>query len=187
MSEESFLDLSFASGEELLVSYWGHLTGGGLVIDDPGIEVGQVVSMRIVMASSKTTYRLYGTVLKREPDSKKSIIAFRPGEAHDMLLSEARASSPNVAPRRYVRFALGTKIGTLQAGKATLVNLSREGCCLLLDEPSAALEVDNEVTLVHEEIHAIGVVVWSRGLERGLRMTTDEASPLLKALCGDLG
>lgn len=39
---------------------------------------------------------------------------------------------------------------------------------------------------MHGDIHAVGNVVWSRTLERGLCMSSDESRPLLKNLCGDV-
>ena len=89
MSAPSEVTVDFADGEQLLTSYWGYLTGGGLIIDDPGVEVGEAIALQVTIGSSETHVRLEGHVVKREPDTNKSIIAFRSGEAHDMLLSEA--------------------------------------------------------------------------------------------------
>lgn len=190
VSEDTAIDVSFGSGEDLLSSYWGYLTGGGLIITDPGFEVGVALSMRVTIDSSSSQYRLQGTVVKREPDSDKAIIAFRAGEAHDMLLSEALADSENVAPRRHARFLLECPVvATIGDTKVSvmLVNLSREGCCLELPkEARDSLEIDTEVAIQHEEIHALGTVVWVRNIERGLRMSTDEAMPLIKALLPDI-
>jgi len=190
MSEETSIDVRFGCGEELLSSYWGYLTGGGLIIADPGLEVGDALSMRVSIDSSESQYRLRGTVVKREPDTAKAIIAFRAGEAHDMLLSEALADSENVAPRRHARFRIGSEVMVSGAGsevKAVLVNLSREGCCLELPRKDReALAMDTEVALHHESVHALGTVVWSRNLERGLKLSADEAAPLLAALLPDV-
>ena len=188
--EDATIDVRFECGEDLLNSYWGYLTGGGLIIADPGLEVGVALSMRIGISSSESEYRLHGTVVKREPDSGKAIIAFRAGEAHDMLLSEALADSENVAPRRHARFRLEhpvvATVGDTRVD-AMLVNLSREGCCLELAKGNRdALAIDSEVEIRHGDVYALGIVVWSRNLERGLRMSTDEAVPLLKALLPEM-
>jgi hypothetical protein len=183
------IDVDFANGEELLTSYWGYLTGGGLIIADPGVEVGEAIALQVTIESSSTKLRLEGTVVKREPDTQKTIIAFRQGEAHDKLLSEAMAESENVAPRRYARFSINRSVKT-KAGdrecEVNLVNLSLEGCCLLLSEAGEGFDVGEEVILMHGDTHAVGSVVWSRELERGLRMSSDESRPLLKELCPDL-
>lgn len=190
MHEEFAIDVRFASGEDLLSAYWGYLTGGGLIIRDPGLDVGQAVAMMVTIDSSASKYSLRGTVVKLEPDSEKVIIAFRPGEAHDMLLSEALADSEDVAPRRYARFSINCGIRTIQNGKelrATLVNLSQEGACLRLSTADHdGLEIDKEATIMHGDIHALGRVVWVRHVERGLQMSADEAVPLLRALCPEI-
>lgn len=190
MEEEFAIDVSFANGEELLGAYWGYLTGGGLIIRDPGLDVGRDITMLVTIDCSKSKYSLRGTVVKREPDSERAIVAFRQGEAHDMLLSEALADSEDVAPRRYARFAINCGIRVAQDGKelrATLVNLSQEGACLRLSTAeSNELEIDKDATIMHGDIHALGRVVWVRHVERGLRMTADEALPLLRVLCPDI-
>ncbi len=190
MSERSEVVVDFKDGEQLLSSYWGYLTGGGLIIDDPGVEVGDAIALQVTIGSSKARLRLEGHVVKREPDTNKSIIAFRSGEAHDMLLSEAMCQSENVAPRRYARFAIDESVKT-SVGEETyevqLVNLSQEGCCLLIPAKcKETFEVGTEVVVMHGETHAVGSVVWSRNRDRGLRLSTDEARPLIKDLCGDI-
>lgn len=190
MSATSEVNVDFADGEQLLTSYWGYLTGGGLIIDDPGVEVGEAIALHVTIGSSATKVRLEGHVVKREPDTNKSIIAFRSGEAHDMLLSEAMSQSDNVAPRRYARFTINESVKTSVEGKefeVNLVNLSQEGCCLLLEKNCKHdFEVGTEVVVMHGDTHAVGSVVWSRNLDRGLRLSLDEARPLIKELCGDI-
>ncbi len=190
MAADSEVQIDYADGEELLCAYWGYLTGGGLIIDDPGIEVGEEVALCVTIAASSTKLRLEGKVVKREPDTDKSIVAFRSGEAHDMLLSEAMSQTDNVAPRRYARFSINEKVKTTASGgdhEVVLVNLSQEGCCLLLaDDDLRAFDVGTEVVLMHGDIHAVGSVVWSRDYDRGLKLSIDEARPLIKELCGDI-
>lgn len=190
MSAPSEVAVEFADGEQLLTSYWGYLTGGGLIIDDPGVEVGEAIALQVTIGSSSTRLRLEGHVVKREPDTNKSIIAFRSGEAHDMLLSEAMSQSDNVAPRRYARFSINETVKTSVDGEVyevMLVNLSQEGCCLLIDDKcKQAFEVGTEVVVMNGDTHAVGSVVWSRNRDRGLRLSIDEARPLIKDLCGDI-
>ena len=187
---EAAIDVRFGSGDELLSSYWGYLTGGGLIIADPGFEVGKPLSMRVTIDSSASQYRLRGTVVKREPDSAKAIIAFRSGEAHDMLLSEALADSENVAPRRYARFGVDCRlVASWGANKSEvrIVNVSREGCCLELGKDEReTMGIDSEVAVHFGDVQALGTVVWVRNIERGLHMSPDEASPLIQALLPDI-
>ena len=158
MSEMSEVVVDFKDGEQLLSSYWGYLTGGGLIIDDPGVEVGDAIALQVTIGSSSTRLRLEGHVVKREPDTNKSIIAFRSGEAHDMLLSQAMSQSENVAPRRYARFSVNESVKTTVDGKdyeVQLVNLSQEGCCLLIAAKcKEAFDVGTEVVVMHGETHA---------------------------------
>lgn len=190
MSAKPEVVVDFADGEQLLTSYWGYLTGGGLIIDDPGVEVGEPIALQVTIKASSTRLRLEGTVVKREPDSNKSIVAFRAGEAHDMLLSQAMSQSENVAPRRYARFTVNQSVKVSIMGSEVsvmLVNLSQEGCCLLLAaDCKQRFEVGTELVLMHGDIHAVGGVVWSRHRDRGLRLSADEARPLIKELCGDI-
>ncbi len=187
---EVAIDVCFSSGDELLSSYWGYLTGGGLIIADPGFEVGKPLSLRVTIDSSESQYRLRGTVVKREPDSERAIIAFRSGEAHDMLLSEALADSENVAPRRYARFGVDCHIAAQWGSEsvdARIVNVSQEGCCLELAKADRdAMRIDAEVAVRVGDVHALGTVVWIRNIERGLHMSADEASPLMQALLPDV-
>lgn len=188
--DRAAVEVRFGSGDELLSAYWGYLTGGGLIISDPGVEVGEPLSLRVTIDSSKTQYQLRGTVVKREPDSAKAIIAFRSGEAHDMLLSEALADSENVAPRRHARFAVDAEVAAQWLGfQATvqLVNISREGCCLELPmDERASMGINSKIVLRLGAVHALGTVVWTRHTERGLRMSADEAEPLMQHLLPDL-
>ena len=190
MKQDTSVEVSFGSGEELLTSYWGYLTGGGLIIGDEGYDVGDSLTMQVSIASSDSRYKLHGTVVKRSPEDGVAVVAFRPGEAHDMLLSEALAESENIAPRRHPRFATQrdiTATAGARAHAAQLVNVSREGCCVRLPKGQVdELPIDTEVELQLGEVCAIGVVVWSRNLERGIHLSADEASPLLQEARGDI-
>jgi hypothetical protein len=190
MDIETSVEVEFGTGAELLVSYWGYLTGGGLIIGDRGYSVGDLLALQVSIASSSSRYKLYGTVVKRSPEDGKAIVAFRPGEAHDMLLSEALAESDDVAPRRHPRFPTrrqGRAVAGEQSYEVEIINVSREGCCLCLRKEDAdRLPIDSEVSVELAGVCAIGVVVWSRNRERGIHLSADEALPLLEEARGDL-
>lgn len=178
------VEVNFGNGEDLLVSYWGYLRGGGLIIDDPGIEVGDPIALHVTIKSSASMFRLKGHVVKRDLDATKSTVAFREGEAHDMLLSEALADGDEeTAPRRYPRLPAAERAVTVLSGSfsgaAALVNVSEEGCCLLLcNEDRPELQLDDEAIVLCGAIEATGRVAWIRNTERGLLMSPEQALPL---------
>jgi hypothetical protein len=183
------IDVRFESGEELLGAYWGYLNGGGLVIGDDGFEVGEELSLSVSIDPSDATYCLHGRVVKCQPEGRQAVIAFHPGEPHDMLLSEALADTTHVAPRRFRRFEVDEPVRVICGGAeewvhARLSNLSREGCCFELEEP-VGFPVDSEVLIRHGLVQVRGAVVWARHVERGVRLTVTQALPLLTALFGD--
>jgi hypothetical protein len=190
VEDSSTIDVAYEGGEDLLVSYWGYLTGGGLIISDDGFEVGDELFLNVSIRASDSRYKLRGTVVKLVPDGAKAVIAFRPGEPHDMLLSEALADSEDIAPRRFPRFSVRRRVMvscSADEREVEIVNLSREGCCICLHKDDLnAFPVDAKVTIILGSIHALGRIVWTRNVERGIRMSTDEAEPLLRELCGDI-
>ena len=196
--QEVAVDVSFRSGEDLLSSYWGYLSGGGLIIPDPGIEEGEPLLMHVTLAGSANVHPVAATVVKREEGSNRSIVAFAAGQVHDLLLSEAIADSEDVAPRRYARFRLECPVVALSCAvprglatsdqcKVMLVNLSQEGCCVELPKSSGMMLAKGErVEISHGGVQVVGTVVWSRNRERGLSMTNKEAVPLLQSLLPEM-
>ena len=73
------------------------------------------------------------------------IIAFDPGEPHDLLLSAAWAETENVPARRQRRFPLDVNIGIRSPsgteGSGRLVNLSFGGCCLRVTKTETELKL----------------------------------------------
>ncbi len=196
--QEAEVDVSFRSGDDLLNSYWGYLSGGGLIIPDPGIDEGESLLMRVTLVGGEHVHALHATIVKRAPESSRAIVAFHPGQVHDMLLSEAIADSEDVAPRRYARFRLERPVvamphavprglSTSDQCMVMLVNLSQAGCCVELPKSSGiTLAKGEQVEISHDGIQAIGTVVWSRHRERGVQMTIKEAVPLLQSLLPEM-
>ena len=71
------VEVRFASGKEVLGAYWGYLSDGGLVIpDDGGLTVGDAVSPSVQITSASASYALAGRVVRRDPTSRRAVIAF---------------------------------------------------------------------------------------------------------------
>lgn len=166
----------FGNGVEVLNAYWGYLSDGGLVIEDRSeLAVGDMVALNVHIESSRASYALAGKVVRREQTSGQAVIAFDPGQPHDLLLSEALAETDNVPARRHRRFRVEvparlrrrTRVGP--DGEATLINVSREGCCARLDEPdNGHFTVGASLEIAAGNVVATGRVVWQRGAERGI-------------------
>jgi hypothetical protein len=167
------VDVRFGSGRDVLNAYWGYLSHGGLVIRDPaGLDVGQPVSLQVEIESSQSRYSLAGEVVKRQSDGR-TVIAFRPGEPHDMLLTEALAETDQVPPRRHRRFQVDLD-AHVQAPSGTelparVVNLSEGGCCVRVVRGAANLDIGADVDIRASDFRATGRVVWTRHTERGVR------------------
>lgn len=198
--KERSIAVRFASGLDVLNSYWGYLSDGGLVVDpsipgavDEELEVGDPVELSIAIASSKASYQLRGKVVRRR-DHGDVVIAFDPGQPHDLLLSEALAETDNVPARRHRRYAIDLEAFVVKCSgadeaqaaastprlKSRLVNISREGCCVHLGESDRGqISVGTPIAIDAGDITAQGQVVWQRNLERGVRFDVGEASSLV--------
>jgi len=163
------ITVKFGSGQEVLSAYWGFLADGGLVIPDRGdLDEGQPVQLQIEIGSSGAEYDLGGKVVRRHGAGEQVIVAFDPGEPHDMLLTAALSETDNVPARRFQRYAvsLPVEIGGVQA---QLVDVSAGGCCLRLSmKKTDELPIGTDVVVSTQEFEARGVVVWVHGLDRGI-------------------
>jgi hypothetical protein len=181
----------FASGRDLLNAYWGYLSDGGLVIDDEtGLAQGQQVALRIHIESTKAHYRLTGRVVRHAAGEKQAVIAFDPGEPHDMLLTAALAETDNVPAREHRRFPVDIDVRVAPNGataptppppgtptiEARVVNIGFGGCCVRL--PPAArgeFSVGTSVSLVAPTFTVRGTVVWTWHADRGVQFYGDDA------------
>ncbi|RMH38052.1 MAG: PilZ domain-containing protein [Deltaproteobacteria bacterium] len=167
------VDVRFASGEELLGAYWGYLGDGGLVLADAGdLSPGDTVRLRVTIESSGTTCELGGHVVRGIRGDGHAVVAFEPGEPHDMLLTAALAETDDVPPRRFQRFSMSlparVHAGDLVA-TGTLTDLSAGGCCVCIDAPlPAALSTGEAVRVAAGDLDVTGTVVWARGRDRGI-------------------
>lgn len=181
------LEVRFQTGREVLNAYWGYLSDGGLIIPDQGcLEVGDPVSLRVLIESSHTTYSLTGKVVRCDPSARRAVIAFSPGEPQDMLLTQALSDAEQVPARRARRFRVALDARVLEAANgidpvdARVIDLSEYGCCFRLEEDSALgrLPVGTPVEISSAEFAVGGRVVWTRHTERGVAFVSqDMASP----------
>jgi hypothetical protein len=183
------INVSFPSGRELLNAYWGLLANGGLVLgESQGLNEGDNVALAVTIESSQQHYRLNGQVVRRPPydptGRERVVIAFDPGEPHDLLLSAAWAETENVPARRQRRFPLDVAIrfraSDASEAPARLVNLSLGGCCLRVPSTAKKLAVGEACELMSDGHGLPGVVRWSVGSCRGIEFAVKDQSTVEK-------
>lgn len=172
------VEVKFGTGQEVLGAYWGFLSDGGLVIpDDEDLDEGQPVQLHIHIASQYSEYDLGGRVVRRHTNDRHVIVAFDPGEPHDMLLTAALAETDDVPARRYQRFSVSIPAeinGDGGDGAGRLTDVSAGGCCVRLDDSSrASFGLGSAVNISTQEFQSTGTIVWVRGKDRGVSF--DEA------------
>jgi hypothetical protein len=177
------LEVRFDSGRDVLSAYWGYLSDGGLVIpDEGGLAVGDPVSLSILITSASATYSLAGRVVRRDAAAQRAVIAFAPGQPHDMLLTQALADADKVPARRARRFRvdLDARVRDSRNGAhplpARLVDVSELGCCVRLAAATDAppLVTGTPVEIASDAFHVEGRVVWDRADDRGVMFAPPE-------------
>jgi Tfp pilus assembly protein PilZ len=185
--------VTFPNGRDLLASYWGLLANGGLVLPEPaGLNVGDPVTLEVSIASMERRYVLRGRVVRTPPHAEDSlgtvVIAFDPGEPHDLLLSAAWAETENVPPRRSRRFPLDVDVRFHPPGhdelSGRLVNVSLGGCCLRVARGSdhGKIAVGENLTIISPRSRLSGVVRWSEGSCRGIEFQDGDVEHFVKQL-----
>ena len=177
------LEVRFDSGRDVLSAYWGYLSDGGLVIpDEGGLAVGDSVSLCILIASASASYSLAGRVVRRDAHAQRAVIAFAPGQPHDMLLTQALADADKVPARRARRFRvdLHAQVRDARNGAhpvpARLVDVSELGCCVRLSGDAGVLATGTPVEVRSDPFNVEGRVVWERRDERGVMFAPAEES-----------
>lgn len=186
--------VSFGSGRDVLNAYWGFLSNGGLVIpDDSGLREGDNISLEVTIESSQQRYKLAGQVVRR-PEApvrdRHAVIAFAPGEPHDLLLSAAWAETDNVPARRHRRFPVDAVIhyrgpkGVEGDLKGRILNLSYGGCCLRTGSASRVSDTlpphrrinagDTLVLVGKGGIEVKSLVRWVRASDVGIEFELDD-------------
>lgn len=167
----------FGTAADVLDSYWGFLSHGGLVLrDDHGLTEGEPVHLEVTIESSSTRVSLRGQVVRGPAaEPRRSVIAFDPGQPQDQLLTAAWSEVENVPARRHRRFPLEGAMRLLDGrgreileSKGKVVNLSAGGICLRTGAPLAIAQ-GARVTLGAEAGTSLPALVrWISGTEIGL-------------------
>ncbi|HUS68711.1 MAG TPA: PilZ domain-containing protein [Kofleriaceae bacterium] len=146
-----------------------------MIPDEGGLTVGDAVSLSVMITSASASYALAGRVVRRDPAARRAVIAFAPGQPHDMLLTQALADADNVPARRARRFRVDLdamvrdRSNGAEEEPARLIDVSELGCCLQL--PLAGEEemtIGTPVEIAAGPFRVAGNVVWTRRDERGV-------------------
>jgi Tfp pilus assembly protein PilZ len=184
--------VTFPNGRDLLGSYWGLLANGGLVLPEPqGLREGDPVLLEVEIASTGDRFVLNGRVVRKPPHPDDTpgtiVIAFDPGEPHDLMLSAAWADTENKPPRRDRRVTLDLDVRFHAAAEedelpGRLVNVSVGGCCLRVKRPwdQSKASVGERLTIIGRTARLAGVVRWSEGSCRGVQFMGDEAESFVR-------
>lgn len=174
------VEIHFASGREVLGAYWGHLSGGGLAIEQneqtQELYEGQPVSLRVHVASHQRI-AVQGKVVRTKPH--KAMIAFDVGESQIRLLTAALSG-------RYIDTEARVVVSHMAAGVEAVVGrvfeLSEDGCCIhLADEHSDALSVGTEVSLELDGLRVSGCVFWAEAGQRWILFGSEGADEAVRA------
>jgi len=168
------VQVTFASGKQILDAYWGFLANGGLVLpSSPDLVVGDAVELQVVLESQRREWRFHGVVVKRPPSHDwvdVAYISFDPGQPHDLLLSAAWAEAEHTAARRSVRHPCDLSVryapteivsGVGAEGSATLLgrlmNVSESGALL---RAGILFPVGTELAVEIEGLQVRAQVAW---------------------------
>ena len=161
------IQVQFASGREVLNSYWGFLKNGGLVLADPAdLSEGDNVVLDVKIKSLKRTYKLAARVVKRAPEGNRAFVAFDEGQDQDIMLNAAWADSHEVPQRKHRRYPTGNKVLYNQAGEAAathagqILDVSPGGCRL---RGPQLFPVGSRVRVIALGIELDGQVRWTAG------------------------
>jgi len=164
------IQVQFASGREVLNSYWGFLKNGGLVLADPNghgdLAEGDNVVLDVKIKSLKRSYKLAARVVKRVPEGNRAFVAFEEGQEQDVMLNAAWADSHEVPQRKHRRYPTGNKVLYSQAGQAAsthagqILDVSPGGCRL---RGPHLYPVGARVRVIALGIELDGQVRWTAG------------------------
>ncbi|HEX4458736.1 MAG TPA: PilZ domain-containing protein [Polyangia bacterium] len=161
------VQVQFASGREVLNSYWGFLRNGGLVLAEPwDLSEGDSVVLDVRIKSLKRSYTLAARVVKRAPDGQRSFVAFEAGQEQDMMLNAAWADSHEVPQRKHRRYPSGNQVLYAGAGAETathagqILDVSPGGCRL---RGPHLVPVGSRIRVIALGIELDGQVRWTAG------------------------
>jgi len=164
------VEVTFASGKQILDAYWGFLANGGLVLpSSPELQVGDEVAINVTLESQRKRWRFRGVVVKRPPSHDwidVAYISFHPDQPHDLLLSAAWAEAEHTAARRSHRHSCDLPVRYTPAdlpadGSASLLgrvmNVSESGALM---RAGILFPVGTELRLDLEGLHVRAWVAW---------------------------
>lgn len=160
------IQVQFASGREVLNSYWGFLKNGGLVLVDPrDLTEGDNVLLDVKIKSLKRTYRLAARVVKRAADGGRTFVAFDAGQEQDIMLNAAWADSHEVPQRKHRRYPTGNQVLYASQGQQAthagqILDVSPGGCRL---RGPHLLPVGTRIKVIALGIELDGQVRWTAG------------------------
>ncbi len=161
------LSINFRDGREVLKSYWGYLSGGGLVLERQDLREGQSVMLNLVIEQSHLAQSVCGTVVRRHPSRDESIVALEPGDSRRLLQVALADADVDVVAE------LSDFDHAEDSCQVRLVNVSETGCCVRVDDEHA-FPVGSDVELSGPGFDIVGCVVWAVGSDRGVMFSADE-------------
>ncbi len=158
------VDVRFADGRGALNAYWGYLSDGGLVLDEPEPLVeGELVALNVHFESSRMQHRVCGRVVSCRPRRRQAVVAFSAGESGRFLHAALSDNRVDVVVR------MGDAANLHEVATARMLNVSSEGCCVRLGIDRASLfPVGSRVRIETPRLRVDGCVVWALGNERGV-------------------
>jgi len=164
----------FESGAEALRSYWGYLRHGGLVLERAdGHGVGDEVALTVQVGVERDPLSLTGRYVADDAAGRQ-VLAFLPGQPHDVLLSQAMADAELANERAYPRFPLCMPAKATWSGgmstTVTLMDLSQGGCGFTTStEEVDQLPVGTPLEVRCMDFELVGSIVWASYTARGMR------------------
>lgn len=164
------VDVRFADGRRALNAYWGYLSDGGLVLDEPeSLVEGELVALNVHIEASRMQHRVCGRVVSCRPQRRQAVVAFRAGESGRFLHAVLADNQVDVV----VRF--GAAADSHVVATARMLSVSSDGCCVRLSiEHASAFPVGSRVRIETPRLRVDGCVVWALGNERGVMFSFEE-------------
>jgi PilZ domain len=164
------VQVTFASGKQILDAYWGYLANGGLVLPaSPELVVGDELELQVRLESQQRQWRFLAVVVKRPPSHDwidVAYISFHPNQPHDLLLSAAWAEAEHTAARKSHRHSCDLPVRYAPAeasadGSTTLLgrlmNVSENGALI---RAGILFPVGTEMTVDIEGLQVRAWVAW---------------------------
>jgi hypothetical protein len=182
MSEPTRVEVTFPTGADVLGSYWGSLSHGGLVLPGLSVKLGTPITIIVMIESSAQMMELTGRVVQhsgRASTGECTYVAFDEHAPHGQFLDLAWADSGGTQPRQHVRKpvfrVVSVSVGDVAPIAAKLVNVSDGGCCVQVrNADDMVIATGDPVVVSAAGGPARGRVRWRSGMDLGVQF--DDAS-----------